>query len=494
MKSAPRSVRLLVVDDEPNLLYSLKKGLESPDVEVLTAQTGCDGIAAVESHRPDAVVLDVRLPDMSGLDAFTEIRAIDSRIPVILVTAYSMTETAIEAMKRGAFDYLLKPVEFDRLQDVVTQALQVGRMSRVPAMFEMEDEGIHTNVDQIIGNSPQMQEVYKAIGRVASQNVNVLILGESGTGKEMVARAIYQHSRRAQEPFLAINCAALPDNLLESELFGHERGAFTGADRRRIGKFEQVHGGTIFLDEVGDMTAATQAKVLRLLQDGTFERVGSNDTLRADVRIIAATNRHIEQMVEAGKFRHDLMYRLKVFTIELPPLRERSGDLVSLVEHFVRIYSREFGKTIRSIDEKALDLLQHYEWPGNIRELQGVIKFALLRCPGDVLTGECFPLGPEAHKAALTRLNERAPAHEESIRAYLRALLESGELDLYRRIHADIDRIILPEILSAVGGNQSQASELLGISRGTLRIRLADLKLTLPDRRFIGGSDPDEAP
>ena len=277
--------KLLIVDDEPNLLYSLKKGLESDELRVLTAETAEQGIDAVRKHEPDAVILDVRLPDMSGLDAFNEIRHIDARLPVIFITAFSTTETAIEAMKRGAFEYLLKPVEFGTLHNTVERALEISRMSRVPAMFEADAENNAEDAaaDHIVGRSQAMQEVYKAIGQVAPQDINVLILGESGTGKEMIARAIYQHSRRSKGPFLAINCAALPESLLESELFGHERGSFTGADTRRIGKFEQVDGGTIFLDEIGDMTPATQSKVLRLLQDGTFERVGSNETMSVDV-------------------------------------------------------------------------------------------------------------------------------------------------------------------------------------------------------------------
>ncbi len=346
---------ILIVDDEPNLLYSLKKGLESDDIKVLTAGTAKQGIDAVREHEPDAVILDVRLPDMSGLDAFSEIRRIDARLPVIIITAFSTTETAIEAMKRGAYDYLLKPVEFDELCRVVERALEISRMSRVPTMFDAEST---TAADVIVGRTPAMQDVYKAIGRVAPQDINVLIVGETGTGKEMVARAILQHSHRSKGPFLAVNCAALPATLLESELFGHERGSFTGAERRRIGKFEQVDGGTIFLDEIGDMTLAAQAKVLRLLQDGTFERVGSNETINVNVRVIAATNKRLEELVKEGDFREDLFYRLRVFTIELPPLRERADDIPMLVEHFVKAFSQARGDTVWSIASDAMAILR----------------------------------------------------------------------------------------------------------------------------------------
>ncbi len=469
---------LLIVDDEENLRYSLKKGLESEKLRVITAETAKQGIDAVREHEPDAVILDVRLPDMSGLDAFNEIRRIEVRLPVIIITAFSTTETAIEAMKRGAYEYLLKPVEFDELCRVVEQALEISRMSRVPAMFDAEpDDG----ADHIVGRSRAMQDVYKAIGRVAPQDVNVLILGESGTGKEMVARAIYQHSRRSKGPFLAINCAALSETLLESELFGHERGSFTGADRRRIGKFEQVTGGTIFLDEIGDMTPATQSKVLRLLQDGTFERVGSNETIRVDVRVIAATNQKLESQVNEGRFREDLFYRLRVFAIDLPPLRERPGDIPILAEHFVKLFNREQDKKVRSIAPDALQMLHRYNWPGNVRELQSAVKNAMVRSVGEVLTADFFP---ESCRGPLDRRDDpiQSPIDVDGIRQHVRALLGEKRSNIYHRLHNEIDRILLPEVLDHVTGNQAQASELLGIARSTLRTKISDLGLKFEKR------------
>ena len=475
--------KLLIVDDEPNLLYSLKKGLESDTLRVLTAETAEQGIDAVRMHGPDAVILDVRLPDMSGLDAFTQIRHIDARLPVIFITAFSTTETAIEAMKRGAFEYLLKPVEFGTLHNTVIRALEISRMSRVPAMFQngAENDTVDAAADHIVGRSLAMQEVYKAIGQVAPQDINVLILGESGTGKEMIARAIYQHSRRSKGPFLAINCAALPESLLESELFGHERGSFTGADTRRIGKFEQVDGGTIFLDEIGDMTPATQSKVLRLLQEGTFERVGSNETISVDVRAIAATNRHLETLVREGEFREDLFYRLHVFTIELPALHDRADDIPILVEHFIRLFNRELGKNVRSIATEAMQMLLQHDWPGNVRELQSAIKHALIRNVGEVLTADSFPascrgpLHPPGESIS-------SPLDVEGIRQYVRELLVQQHPDIYHRVHNEVDRILLPEMLDHVGGNQAHASELLGIARSTLRTKITDLGLAFEKR------------
>ncbi|MEX0938794.1 MAG: sigma-54 dependent transcriptional regulator [Pirellulales bacterium] len=470
--------KLLVVDDEPNVLYSIKKGLETDELKVHTAETAEQGLEAVRRHRPDAVILDVRLPDMSGLDAFNEIHRIDARLPVIIITAFSTTETAIEAMKRGAFEYLLKPVAFDQLCAVVDRALEISHMSRVPAMFEAEADA---DADHIVGRSQCMQEVYKAIGQVAAQDVNVLILGESGTGKEMVARAIYQHSRRSQGPFLAINCAALPESLLESELFGHERGSFTGADRRRIGKFEQVHGGTIFLDEIGDMTPATQSKVLRLLQEGTFERVGSNETIQVDVRVIAATNRRLESLVKDSTFREDLFYRLRVFTIELPPLRERADDLPTLIEHFVNLGNRELGKNIRSIAPDAMQRLRQYDWPGNVRELQSAVKHALVRTVGEVLTESSLPASCRGQVSHMPE-GSALPLGESRIRDFVQELLSDEDANVYHRLHNEIDRILLREVLDRVDGNQVQASELLGISRSTLRARIADLGLRFEKR------------
>jgi DNA-binding NtrC family response regulator/tetratricopeptide (TPR) repeat protein len=347
--SRPRRMMptLLVIDDEPNVLYSLSRGLGSASLHVDTALTARQGLERLQLHRPDAVLLDVRLPDMNGLEAFEKIRQIDPRLPVVLMTAFATTETAIEAMKLGAFEYLIKPLDFHQLQDVVARALELSRSRRVPAVFtEVEENGL---VDRIVGRCPAMQEVYKAIGRVAPLDVPVLIIGESGTGKELVARALYQHSRRKEGPFLTLNCAAIPETLLESELFGNERGAFTSADRRRIGKFEQANHGTIFLDEIGDMSLATQPKVLRLLQEQSFERVGGNETIATDVRIIAATNQDLEELVAASTLRQELYYRLKVYTIGLPPLRERPGDLPLLVDHFLSLLNRELGKRVSSV-------------------------------------------------------------------------------------------------------------------------------------------------
>src|SRR3954454_7309148 len=333
---------LLLVDDEPKLIFKQVSHVFAPrgsggsgGANIEIARSGSEAIRHIARHQTDVVLLDVVLPDMGGLEVYQRIRQIDARIPVIFVTQTTNTDTAIEAMRQGAFEYLFKPLDLDRLEEVVTEALEVVRWMREPAVVAEGDSAAaeESRGDAIVGRCSAMGEVYKAIGRVADQNVIVLINGESGTGKELVARAIYQHSERADKPFLAINCAAIPESLLESELFGHEKGAFTGADRRRIGKFEQCNGGTIFLDEIGDMPLAAQGKVLRLLQDQTFERVGGAGTIRPRVRWVSATNQDLERPIADGRSRADLFYRLRGVTIHVPPLRERPDDVPELAHH-----------------------------------------------------------------------------------------------------------------------------------------------------------------
>lgn len=464
--------KLLIVDDEPNVRYSLEKTFRADDIDVVTAETGRDGLRLAQNESPDAVLLDVRLPDMSGLDVFAQIREHDRRLPVIIMTAHTTTEIAIEAMKRGAFEYLLKPFDLAELKETVDKAFETSRLSRVRTVFEHTAEELdETGVDHIVGTSPAMQSVYKEIGRVAPQNVNVLILGESGTGKELVARAVYQHSQRHDGPFVAINCAAIPETLLESELFGHEKGSFTGADRRRIGKFEQAIGGTIFLDEIGEMSLATQAKVLRVLQDGRFERVGGNETISSDARIIAATNRDLRAAIEDREFREDLFYRLNVFTIDLPPLRDRRADLPQLIDYLLRRFNAELGTQVRGVSETAMNLLSHFDWPGNVRELQSALKYAMVRATTDVVTPEALP--------ATVRGETPQSAHDStdtdgtgSLHALVRRLIQEYPGDVNQQYHAVVDSVLFEEVLAHVEGHQARAAELLGISRTTLRSRL----------------------
>jgi DNA-binding NtrC family response regulator len=473
--------QLLLVDDNPDLILAQMNhvfGASNHCIDV--ARTGAEGVRCVTERTPDVVLLDLHLPDLSGLEVYERIREIDARIPVLFITAATDAHHAIEAMKQGAYDYLIKPLDTQHLQRVVGDALELSRLTRELTLVA-ESPPEEDQRDTLIGCCPSMLEIFKAIGRVAGRDVTVLITGESGTGKELVARAVYHHSARAKGPFLAINCAAIPDALLESELFGHEKGAFTGAERRRIGKFEQCSGGTLFLDEVGDMPLATQGKVLRLLQDQAFERVGSNETIQTDVRLIAATNRDLEQEAGKGKYRPDLYYRLSVFTIHLPPLRERGGDLPTLVRHYVRRFNRELGREVRELTPEAMDLLRNYSWPGNIRELQSVLKQVLLRVTGPVVTAESLPAPLSAH-AAQPRAEAIAPVSgcgRSAIESFLRQELQDCREDLYQHVHRQVDQQLLPLVLQSTAGNQLRAAQLLGITRRTLRVKLRELGLSV---------------
>jgi two-component system nitrogen regulation response regulator GlnG len=477
--------RVLLVDDDPvMILDQMTHALGPQGIQVEVARTAGEGLRQVAARPPDVILLDVHLPDLPGLEAYQRIRQIDGRIPVVFITWAATADTAIEAMKEGAYDYLFKPLDLARLRGVVAQALELGRLMRRPAVVA-ETPSEEDGGDAIIGRCPAMGEVYKAIGRVAAQNVIALITGESGTGKELVARAIYQHGTRARAPFLAINCAAIPESLLESELFGHEKGAFTGADRRRIGKFEQTSGGTLFLDEIGDMPPATQAKVLRVLQDQTFERLGGNETVRTDVRLIAATHRDLKAWSAEGKFREDLYYRLSVFTIHLPALRERGDDLPMLVEHYLRRFSRDLGRQVREVTPEALGLLRRYPWPGNVRELQGVLKQALLQATGTVLVPAFLPeslRGPPGPAAG----RDAGPGAEFSFEAFILRRLEAGTTTLSAEAHQHLDRLLLRLALRHTGGNQVQAARALGISRQTLRTKTRELGLSAS-----GGAEGD---
>jgi two-component system nitrogen regulation response regulator GlnG len=477
---------LLVIDDEQSVRYSFRRVFEGNGITVFTARTAAEGIEQAREHTPDVVVLDLQLPDRSGLDVYRDIHELDPKRPVIFITAHGTTETAIEAMKSGAFDYLVKPVDLDRLSQVLDRAFEAARLMHVPAVLPAEEAG-----DRIVGRSLIMQEMCKAIGRIAPQDVNVLILGESGTGKELVARALYHHSRRADRPFLAINCAALPETLLESELFGHEQGAFTGAVRRRIGKFEQCDGGTLFLDEIGDMTPALQAKMLRVLQEQRFERLGSNETLQTQVRVLAATNHDLEKLAEEGRFRKDLYYRLKVITIHVPPLRAHLDDVPELAHYFLYRYDRELGLDLRAFAPEALELLQNYPWPGNVRELQSAIKQAMLNASGHILVPEFLP---DELRGEMRQLHPEVPAGSRQpfdLNGLIESLVESGQGNLHQTVIDAVERVLLPRVLQHTRGHQTQASQLLGLNRATLRHKLRSLGLAV-DKTVIEDARSNE--
>jgi len=472
--------KLLVIDDEPNIRFSIEQVFDDSDVSVLGAETAEEGLRLVDAESPDVIMLDIKLGNHSGLEVFHDLRRMDPKSLVIFITGYGTTETAIEAMKLGAYDYLVKPLDAAQIQKVVGQACEISRLMHVPAIME-EGDRPEEQPDRLIGSGQAMQTVCKQIGRVAPQEVNVLILGESGTGKELVARAIYHHSHRSQAPFLAINCAAIPVALLESELFGHERGAFTGAEQRRIGKFEQCHGGTLLLDEVGDMSPHTQAKILRLLQEKCFERVGGNETIAADVRILAATNQNLEGLIEQGRFRKDLFYRLRGVTVSLPPLRDRREDIPELAHYFLYRFNRQLGTAVQSISPESLEVLQQYPWPGNVRELQSVVREALIVSAGPSILPEFLPA--ELHQPASSDAEpEGTPpplsdADWQSLRDVVENWIASGQTDVYRRVREQFDRLVIVRAMQQADGNQNRTAEILGISRATLRARLRAMRL-----------------
>jgi nitrogen regulation protein NR(I) len=460
---------ILVVDDDPQLRASFEKLLTEEGHAVETASTGEAALAAVKARVPDLVIMDVRMPGISGLEAFAAIHAVEPRLPVIIMTAFGTTETAIEATRLGAFDYVLKPFDIPDILKLIDQALEAGRCMRSRVQVDVVPGA--TAGEALIGKSLPMQEVYKAIGRVAPTDATVLIRGESGTGKELVARAIYQYSLRSHKSFLVINCVAIPETLLESELFGYEKGAFTGAINRRVGKFEQANGGTVFLDEIGDMPFSIQAKILRLLQERSIERLGGRETIPVDVRIIAATNRDLEAALSEGRFREDLYFRLKVVTIWLPPLRERPDDLALLAEYFLARFSREMGLNNPGLTPESANLLKRYHWPGNVRELANVLQKALIFSRG-------YPIRPEDLSQAIG--GEGTPGGEEAqgeelLRQWVRGLIlaKGGKAPgLFDRSMDILGRLLVSEALELTGGNRSKAARLLGLSRPTLLAKL----------------------
>ncbi len=466
---------ILIVDDDPQLRQSFEKLLTAEGHTVKTAASGEAAISMVQVEAPDLVIMDVRMPGMSGLDAFKAMQEIEPKLPVIIMTAYGTTETAIEATKLGAFDYVLKPFEIPDILVLISQALEAGRFMR--SRVEVDVAPDTAGADALIGKSKPMQEVYKAIGRVAPTDATVLVRGESGTGKELVARAIYQHSLRGAKPFLIINCVAIPETLLESELFGYEKGAFTGAVNRRVGKFEQAHGGTVFLDEIGDMPFGIQAKILRLLQEKSIERLGGREPIPVDVRIIAATNRDLEAALAQGRFREDLYYRLKVVTLWLPPLKERGQDIILLAEYFLARFAKEMGLSNPGITEEAKLMLRNHPWPGNVRELANAMQKALIFSRGYPIHPEDVSRGIGGESPAREAADQRA---DEILRQWVRQTLVAGEgKEVFETCMDRFASLLISEALDLTGGNRSQAAKLLGISRPTLLSKIDKYRLKL---------------
>ena len=418
--------KILVIDDEPTMLAAFEEILGGLEHEVVTARRAETAIEQLQSAPVDLVILDIQLPGMSGLEALRRIKREQPKLPVVVITGHGTMSTAIEATKLGAFDYQLKPIEPDEMLATIERALAGVRLMR--GQVAVGTEKATATGDAIIGQSAAMQEVYKAIGRVAHTEAGVLIRGESGTGKELVARAVYQHSLRAEKPLIVVNCAAIPETLLESELFGHERGAFTGAVGERIGKFQQGSQGTIFLDEIGDMPLAVQAKILRVLQDKSFQRVGGDETIRSNVRVLAATNRNLEKAISEGHFREDLFHRLNVFAIHVPPLRDRREDIPDLVDYFLDRFARELRTEKPPLSHDAMEVLRTHAWPGNVRELEHCIQRLMISAGG-------HPIQATDLSSFLTQADQQAAfrllaADDETLRDLLRRYLRSAAGDL----------------------------------------------------------------
>lgn len=465
---------ILVIDDDDQLRISFCKLLKEENYTVISAASGEAGIEIVKQNPLDLVMLDMRLPGMNGMETFKHIKEIDSKLPVIIVTAFGTTDIAIEATKMGAYDYVLKPFDVAEMLTLIQQAIEAGYFMRSPV--EVGAVPGKQSGDAIIGQSKLMQNVYKSIGRVSQTDATVLIRGESGTGKELVARAVYQHGLRSDKAFLIINCVAIPETLLESELFGYEKGAFTGASQRHIGKIEQANGGTVFLDEIGDMPLNIQAKILRLLQEKNIERLGGEETIPVDVRIIAATNKNLEQAIKEEKFREDLYFRLKVVTIELPPLRDRQEDIGILISYYLSKFSNELKIDNPGIQKDALAILNRYDWPGNIRELANLIQKMLIFNRGAPISV------PDLEQLIYKKEKNKLSGEIElnTIRDWVRQVLanksENYSFDDFIDI---ISGIVVSEALKISNGNRSQAAKLLSVSRPTLHAKIDKYKIKL---------------
>ncbi len=479
---------LLLIDDERSVCNAVRQAFGDQEITIRTADSGAAGLRVAREATPDAVILDALLPDQSGLEVFEQIRALDAKLPVIFVTSGGTATMAIEAMQQGALDYLSKPLDLVQVRQLVERAFEIRRIM----VDSVEIDPLRAREvpagDVLVGRCPAMQLVYKAIGRVAAQNVTVLVRGESGTGKELIARALYQHSARRDGPFLAVNCAAIPETLLESELFGHEKGAFTGADRRRVGKFEQCNGGTLFLDEIGDMSSPLQSKLLRILQEQRFERVGGNETIDTDVRVIAATNRNMERMVAENEFRGDLYYRLNGYTIALPPLRDRGDDLLLLVDHFLAAANRDLNKGVRGVSPEAMTRLRRYSWPGNVRELQSVIRQAVLDTTGPVLFADALPQVVST-PAAGAACGVPASSPVDVWESFVADRIAAGAVNLYDEAVEALEQKLLTQVLRATHGNQGEAVKILGITRTTLRTKIKKLGIAIG--RVVGTGEDD---
>ena len=465
-----------IIDDDRSIRWVLEKALQKADMEVRTFESADGVLEALAGEEPDAIVSDIRMPGMDGITLLESIKKEYPDVPVIIMTAHSDLDSAVSAYHSGAFEYLPKPFDVTEAVDQVQRACRLHRERQVES-GETADKGT-----EIIGEAPAMQEVFRAIGRLARSNITVLINGESGTGKELVAQALHRHSPRAQGPFIALNMAAIPHDLLESELFGHEKGAFTGAQGRRIGRFEQADGGTLFLDEIGDMPAELQTRLLRVLADGEFYRVGGHESVRVDVRIIAATHQNLERLVSEGRFREDLFHRLNVIRIHLPSLRERREDIPLLMEHFLKQAAVELGVECKVLLPETVELLQRFEWRGNVRQLENTARWLTVMGSGREIHPDDLP--PELRQEDMGGAG--TGDWQEQFRAWVRGALAGGQTDLLGQALPVFESILIEMALEFTGGRRQEAAHLLGWGRNTLTRKIKELGLDQDSRREAG--------
>ncbi len=457
-----------VIDDDRSIRWVLEKALSGAGLAVRSFESANDVERQLEREQPDAILTDIRMPGISGLELLKALHARTPDLPVIIMTAHTDLESAVASYRGGAFEYLPKPFDVDEAVRLVRRAIEYRRRQKPAVAVEAA-----APAPEIIGEAPSMQEVFRAIGRLSNSNLSVLINGESGTGKELVARALHNHSPRADKPFIAINIAAIPAELLESELFGHEKGAFTGAAQQRKGRFEQANGGTLFLDEIGDMPADLQTRLLRVLQDGRFYRVGGHEQVETDVRIIAATNQNLEERVAAGRFREDLFHRLNVIRLHLPALRDRRDDIPALARHFLKHAARELGVEAKHLGPEAQARLAALPWPGNVRQLENTCRWLTVMAPGQEIRVDDLPPELRATGAADGTVGN----WQAALRAAIEQRLARGEDDLFRDVNESVERVLIEAALAHSGGHKQDAARRLGWGRNTLTRRLKELGL-----------------
>ncbi|MCL5935238.1 MAG: sigma-54 dependent transcriptional regulator [Firmicutes bacterium] len=463
--------KVLIVDDEEGVCELLVDVLEDAGFETVVAYNARDALKILENETPDTILLDIRLPDADGIQVMEEIKKVGVHVPVILMTAFGTTEIAIQAMRQGAHDYLNKPLNLDELLINVQKAVKMQQLVSEVASLREELESESDSVHELIGQSRHMQDIYKIIGKVADSDITVLLQGESGTGKEVVARAVHNSSRRSSRPFIRINCATIPEHLMESELFGHEKGAFTGAVSQKPGRFELAHNGTVFLDEIGEMPLHTQVKLLHILQDKEFERVGSNKSIKVDVRILTATNRDLKRLVDEGKFREDLYYRINVVNIKLPPLRERREDIPLLFNHFLNKFSLKYNKRITGVSPGAMAVIENFNWPGNVRELKNICEQAVVMSRSPVILPDDLPIAD--------KYGELLTGNDGS-----NLSVKINERRSLKEIVAEVEKQVILKALNDHHWNRQETAKTLNLNRRSLYAKMKEYRLLNQSKNY----------